>query len=150
MQRPRDSATTPAWIGECRRGTFVLLGIGMLWGLSGCAFDVSYVKRVPTEFQATATGASGWTLRQDQSIGVGSGFPTHLRQGTRWQLAGHIPQGDVYRTSDQVVTVEASNIYEAMIVTQGDKLAGFYLPVDHAFVAATDPVTLPIERGIQP
>jgi hypothetical protein len=34
-----------------------------------------------------------------------------------------------------------------MIVMQGDKLAGFYLPVDRAFVAATDPTTLPIERG---
>jgi len=126
--------------------TFVL-GASMLCAIAGCAFDVSHVTRVPTTFQATAPDGPAWILRQDESIGVGSGFPTRLRQGTRWQLAGHIPQGEVYRTGDQIVTVEASNIYEAMAVMQGDRLAGFYLPVDHAFVAASDPVTLPIERG---
>jgi hypothetical protein len=149
MQLWRVSATPPAWVARYRRGTFGLPGVAILCMISGCAFDVSYVKRVPTEFQASAASGPGWTLRQDQSIGLGSGFPTKLRQGTRWQLAGHIPQGDVYRTGDQVVTVEASNIYEAMAVMQGDKLTGFYLPVEHNFAAATNPVTLPIERGAQ-
>lgn len=102
-----------------------------------------------TTFQATTSEGPGWTLQQNQSIGVGSGFPTKLRQGTRWQLAGRTPQGDVYRTGDQIVTVEASNIFEAMVVIVGDKLTGFYLPVDHCFVAATDQVTLPITRSTQ-
>jgi hypothetical protein len=117
--------------------------------MCGCAFDISHVNRVATSFQTTAPSGPGWTLREDRSIGVGSGFPTKLRQGTRWQLAGHTPQGDVYGTNDQIVTVEAANIFEAMVVIQGDKLAGFYLPVEHSFVAATNPITLPIERGIQ-
>ncbi len=89
----------------------------------------------------------GWTLRQDQSIGFGSGFPTKLKAGTRWDLAGHIPQGDVYRTGDQVVTVEGANIFEAMVVLRGTQLVGFYLPVEHSFVAATNPVTLPSDTG---
>jgi hypothetical protein len=147
MRWSRGPATT--WANVCRSGAFALLAASMFLALCGCAFDVSYVRRMPTEFQAAAPGGPGWTLLQGQSILLGSGFPTTLRRGTRWQLAGHIPQGDVYRTSDQVVTVEASNIYEAMAVMRGDKLTGFYLPVDHAFVAATDPVTLPIERGTQ-
>ena len=149
MRLRNEPAMLPVGTDWVRVGILTLACVAILGVLSGCAFDVSYVKRVPTEFQATTSNGPGWTLRQEQSIGVGSGFPTTLRRGTRWQLVGHATQGDVYRTDDQVVTVEASNIFEAMVVMQGDKLAGFYLPVEHSFVAATDPVTLPIERGSQ-
>ena len=148
MVRSFEPRKIYAWTALCPVHAKALCAATLLLSLPGCAFDVSYVKRTPTEFQASAPDGPGWTLQQNQSIGVGSGFPTKLRQGTRWQLAGHVPQGDVYSTSDQVVTVEASNIYEAMVVIQGDKLTGFYLPVDHAFVA-TDPVALPIMRGTQ-
>ncbi|HEY6432596.1 MAG TPA: hypothetical protein VIZ17_11500 [Acetobacteraceae bacterium] len=144
-----DPAVAPARTGCRWPHARALFGVGLLCAISGCAFDVSHVTRVPTEFQATAPNGSGWTLRQGQSIGVGSGYSTVLQRGTRWRLAGHITQGDVYRTSDQIVTVEASNIFEAMVVIQGDRLAGFYLPVEHSFVAATEPVTLSIERGTQ-
>jgi hypothetical protein len=116
--------------------------------MPGCAFDISHITRVPTIF--TSADGPGWTLQQDQSIAVGSGFPTKLRHGTKWQMAGRIPQGEVYRTPDQVVTVEASNIYEAMVVLQGGRLVGFYLPVERSFVAVSSPATLPIEGGTQP
>jgi hypothetical protein len=149
MRLWHDPAVAPAGIDRLGPRVRVLFCAGLLCAISGCAFDVSHVTRVPTEFQATAPNGTGWTLRQGQSIGVGSGFSTVLQRGTRWRLAGHITQGDVYRTSDQIVTVEASNIFEAMVVMQGDSLAGFYLPVEHSFVAATEPVTLPIERGTQ-
>jgi len=42
-------------------------------------------------------------------------------------------QGVVYKSKDQVLTVEASNIYEANIVVLSNKLVGFYLPVEHTF-----------------
>ncbi len=149
--RQASKATMPRVLGHRFPPCLLTLAAAcFLSALSGCAFDISYVKRVPTEFQASASGGPGWTLQQEQSIGVGSGFPTTLRRGTRWWLAGHTPQGDVYRTSDQIVTVVASNSFEAMVVLQGDKIAGFYLPVEHSFVAATNPVTLPIERGAHP
>jgi hypothetical protein len=82
--------------------------VGILDLLAGCAFDISHVERVPTTFQPAVADGSGWTLPHEQSIGVGSGFATTLRRDTRWHLVGHIPQGDVYKTSDQIVTVEAS------------------------------------------
>jgi hypothetical protein len=149
MRLWREPATASVRSGRLRPGILALLGAGMFCAIFGCAFDVSYVTRVPTEFQASVPDRPGWTLRQDQSIGVGTIFPTKLRSGTRWQLAGHTPQGDVYRTGDQIVTVEASNIFEALVVMQGDRLVGFYLPVEHSFVAATNPMALPIERGAQ-
>jgi hypothetical protein len=148
MRLQHDPAAT-AQSDRFRPCAWALFGVGLVFAVPGCAFDVSYVKRVPTEFQATAPNGTGWTLRQKQSIGVGSGFSTVLQRGTEWRLVGHIAQGDVYRTSDQIVTVEASNIFEAMVVMQGDRLTGFYLPVEHSFVAATQPVTLPIEGGTQ-
>ncbi len=149
MRLLRGPSTVTVQVDWFDLGAHVLFGIGMLCAISGCAFDVSYVERVPTTFQATASEEHSWTLQQDQSIGIGSGFPTKLRQGTRWQLAGRTPRGDVYRTSDQIVTVEASNIFEAMVVMKGNKLTGFYLPVDHSFVAATEQVTLSIPRSTQ-
>jgi hypothetical protein len=147
MRLWRSPPMPPVWVDRFRPSISALMCLGVLCATCGCAFDISYVKRVPTEFQSAAPTGPGWTLSQEQSIGVGSGFSTTLQRGTRWQLIGHIPQGDVYRTSDQIVTVEASNIYEAMVVVQRDKLVGFYLPVEHSFVSATDPITLPIERG---
>lgn len=116
---------------------------------TGCAFDISHVERVPTTFAEIAAGPPSWTLRQAEAVDVGSGFPIKLRSGTRWRVVGRIPQGDVYRTDDQIVTVEASNIFEAMAVTRGDRLVGFYLPVEHSFVAATRVVKLTIEEGTQ-
>ena len=39
---------------------------------------------------------------------------------------------------------------EAMVVLRDNTLVGFYLPVEHSFVAATEPVKLPIQQGAQP
>ena len=77
--------------------------------------------------------------------GCGGNFASRIRQ-----RAGTIPQGDVFRTGDQIVTVEASNTFEAMVVLRDNTLVGFYLPVEHSFVAATEPVKLPIQQGAQP
>jgi hypothetical protein len=133
----------------CSRVAPVSFIVAMVLAIAGCAFDISHVQRVPTTFVA-ASGGPDWTLDQDHSIGVGSGFPTQLRHGTHWQLVGRVPEGDVYHTSDQIVTVEASNIFEAMLVVQGVQVAGFYLPVEHSFVAASDRPALPIERRSTP
>lgn len=47
---------------------------------------------------------------------------------------GTDPHGDVYKTEDQILTVEASNVYEAFIVISAGDLVGFYLPVEDAFL----------------
>lgn len=102
----------------------------------GCAFDVSHVNRVPAVLEPASDSRAGWMLQDDVTAYLGTGFPTRLRKATRWSKVGQIAQGDVFRTRDQVVTVEASNIYEAMAVLNDGTLVGFYLPVEHSFVAA--------------
>jgi len=78
-------------------------------------------------------------------VGLGTGFPTHLKAGTRWHRVGQIQYGTVYSTKDQIVEVEASNIYEAQLVMTDQTVKGFYLPVEKTFTPASHPVSIAIE-----
>ncbi len=110
--------------------------------LAGCAFDVSFVKSEPAQFTAAAGCGPGWTLLGDESVAMGTGFATRLKAGTRWRCIGTVEAGQVYRTDDQVVTVEASNIYEAQAVIDTGRLVGFYLPVEKRFARAPEAILL--------
>lgn len=114
---------------------------------TGCAFDVSFVKLQPATFTARPDCSSAWTLLENESIALGTGFPTRLRQATRWHCVGVVEAGTVFRTDDQIVTVEASNIYEAMAVMNGNQLVGFYLPVDRKIAPVTPAVPLRIKES---
>jgi hypothetical protein len=74
---------------------------------------------------------------------LGTSFPTRLKSGTRWSHVGSTEHGDVFRTKDQIVTVEASNIHEAYLVLSNRVVTGFYLPVEKTFAPARKPVLLP-------
>lgn len=111
----------------------VALAIGMAVPLVACAFDVVTLKRSPAELTATAASSGQWRLQTTQKPYLVSGFASALAAGTIWQKIGTIGQGDVLRTRDQIVSIEASNLYQADIVVDHGQLVGFYLPVDHAF-----------------
>jgi hypothetical protein len=115
--------------------------------LGGCAFDVIHVRQVPATLEALPGPAPEWTLSQDVNVRLREGFAALLKAGTNWRPIGRIAQGEVYRTSDQIVTVEASNVYEAGLVMNGDVIVGFYLTVEHSFTAAEPQV--PIKRVIR-
>jgi len=72
-------------------------------------------------------------LTQAAEVALATGYSTTLRATTTWQLVGTIPQGEVYRTRDQVVTLEGAHIHEAYIVVDQGALVGFYLPVERTF-----------------
>ena len=55
---------------------------------------------------------------------------------------GTIPEGDVYKSKDQVLSVECSNIHEAYLVISQDSVVGFYLPVEKGFVKLNKAITL--------
>ena len=118
----------------CR--TWVLAGlVGMLFW-AGCAFDLSHVKLVPATYTAATGSAPDFVLSQDVKVKLGTSYPTHLKGGTRWHQVGTTEFGTVFTTTDQVVTVEASNIYEAELVVSNQCIVGFYLPVDKKFAPA--------------
>ncbi|HXP74157.1 MAG TPA: hypothetical protein VN823_08425 [Stellaceae bacterium] len=116
--------------------------LGAVLVLGACAFDVIQVRQVPATLETFSGPAPEWTLSQDVNVRLREGFSTLLKSGTTWHAIGRIPQGDVYRTSDQIVTVEASNVYEAAVVLKADVVVGFYLLVEHTFTAADPEVQI--------
>jgi len=125
-------------------------GIALGIALGGCAFDVVSVPQSPVVFHAS-TGAKGFVLMQDLTVHIGTGFATRLRANTSWHKVGATVFGDVYATQDQIVTVEASNIYEAQIVVSDLRnLVGFYLPVEHTYVSLNEPLPLAINPNPSP
>ena len=116
--------------------------------LAGCAFDISHVKQSPATFSPPAGSPETFVLSQDVKAALGTGFPTRLKAGTRWRQVGDTEHGAVFGTQDQIVTVEASNTFEALLVVSNHCVTGFYLPVEKTFAATTRPIpiqTQPIE-----
>ena len=58
---------------------------------------------------------------------------------------GHA-QGEVYKSRDQVLTVEGYHVHEAYLVVASDELMGFYLPVEHNFAPISPTRHLHIAR----
>jgi hypothetical protein len=123
----------------------LMLGMALLLG--ACAFDVIHVQQVPANLEQIPGPAPEWTLSQDVTAHLREGSAAALKAETTWRAIGRIAQGDVYRTSEKVVTVEASNVYEAALVMKADVVVGFYLIVEHTFTAA-DP-QIEIKRVIR-
>jgi hypothetical protein len=103
-------------------------------GLSACPFDVIRVDQSPAQLDVATTPRPAIELTRDSEVDVGFGYKRILRKGTRWTWVGRLTTGDVYRTRDQVLTVEASNMHEAYIVVGTGQVVGFYLPVERTFV----------------
>jgi hypothetical protein len=87
--------------------SFMVLSLVII--LNACAFDVLRLKQIPVELQMGSVCMEKFTLTKDTKINVGPGYSRILKSGTRWECVGEIPQGKVYKTKDQILTVEASN-----------------------------------------
>ena len=101
--------------------------------LGGCAFDVVHVEQQPTQLQADKACSDFFVLARDVTVPIGAGYERKLRQDTRWHCVGNLAQGKVFKSKDQLLTIEASNVFEANIVVASGHLVGFYLPVERAF-----------------
>jgi hypothetical protein len=114
---------------------------------SGCPFNLADVRFLPTEMQASAKSERTFALAKEVEISqLPCGYSRTLRNGTRWDLVGELPKGAIYRSKDQSLTLECSNVYEAYLVIEEDSLVGFYLPVEKGFVRVSDPIRLPIKK----
>ena len=98
-----------------------------------CAFDLVHVKQLPAQLDTTQQRKNSFVLEKEEKIDLGTGYSRVLKAETKWDYAGTLENGDVFKTKDQVLTVEASNIHEAFIVISSGKLVGFYLPVEKTF-----------------
>jgi len=123
----------------------VLASCGLLL-LGGCAFDVIRLQQVPAPLDGSGSCDPAFQLRQAVEIPLATGYHRTLQQGTVWQCLGRIAQGQVYRTRDQILTVEGSNVFEANIVVVDGRLVGFHLPVEQSFSPLEPPLPLLMER----
>lgn len=117
-------------------------GLLLLTFLLACAFDIVHVKQIPVKLEPTQISKSSFELEKEITFGLGTGFTRTLKAGTKWDYVGMISYGDIFKTYDQILTVEASNIYEAYIVVSSRKLVGFYLPVEQSFSPLNKPIGL--------
>jgi len=109
--------------------------------LAGCAFDVIHVDQETVQYKPATAPESVLTLQDEVNVSIADyGSATPLRKGTTWRKVGEIDEGDVLATQEQVVTVEASNAYEAEPVVAHGEVVGFFLVVQHTFTPADPPV----------
>jgi hypothetical protein len=103
-------------------------------GLSACAPEV--VRR-PARLVPTPGSSDTIEILEDASIAVGPGYRRVIGRGSVWTRIGRTGEGDVYKRVDGVFTVEGAQIHEAyLVLDDGDRVVGFYLPVERAFSAA--------------
>lgn len=102
--------------------------------LAACAPEI--VRR-PTHLTPVLE-PSGSTIEvlEDAVVEVGPGYQRAIRRGSVWMRVGRSAEGEVFRPVDRVFTVEGAHVHEAYLVLDGDRLTGFYLPVERAFSPA--------------
>lgn len=125
-----------------------LRALGLFCALlaSGCAFDVVQLHSNPTSFTATAQTEPYFVLAKSASPKLVSGWVSPLKSATVWQRIGSIAEGDVFKTKDQVLTVEASNLYQADMVIKNGEVVGFYIPTSKAFTPCSQPLSVELKK----
>ena len=123
-------------------------GLGIWVALTfGCAFDLTDVKYRPTHLESAGGEGTPFTMAADTPLhGAPCGYSRSLRKGTRWEAVGRVAEGVVYRSQDQTLTLECSNVFEAYLVVAGQRLVGFYLPVEKGFSPLSEPIQLAISH----
>src|SRR5262249_48913216 len=98
--------------------------------------------------QLTPDAGASIEVLQDRPITVGPGYKRIIARGSVWTRVGRIAEGEVYKPAGGVFTVEGAQVHEAYLVMEGDRVVGFYLPVERAFspAAAGAATRLPLHR----
>jgi hypothetical protein len=112
--------------------------------LAGCATEVL---RVPAELSMPQSPlAARYVVLEPADVWLDSGYQRRIESGTQLAPFGRVPQGDVFRPTSTVLTVEGAHVHEAYLVVAEGRLIGFYLPVEKAFAPLSRPVRLSIQR----
>jgi hypothetical protein len=146
VKTPGSHSTKRAKGGESMRTRNALVLLLVWLVAAGCAFDVYHLSSTPTKFTQQIEAPRSFIIKDDVLITrAPCGYKRTLRENTRWDLCGTIPEGEVYKSRDQVLTVECSHVYEAYLVVSNGFLTGFYLPVEKEFVSISEKMELPIK-----
>jgi hypothetical protein len=114
--------------------------------LSGCAFDFAHVRYKPTEYVPSPGVRKSFVMAESMEITEGTCYDRTLRKGKKWNLTGSISEGEIYKSSEQILTLECSNVHEAYLVVANGSIVGFYLPVEKGFVGISKPMKMKIQN----
>jgi len=113
----------------------------------GCALIAGCASEVVRSGVTLAENSERSRIEVPESTDVESSsrYSREIPANSVWELRGTIPQGKVYRRVDGIFTIEGTHIHEAYLVLSGDRVVGFYLPVEHAYSPAREVVPLKIK-----
>ncbi|WP_411886507.1 hypothetical protein [Polaromonas sp. YR568] len=100
--------------------------------LGACASGVPQTP-APLSVESTAGAQPAYRLADAVSFKLPTAYTRTIKAGSRWAMAGQVPQGRVYRSSGDVFWIEGAHAHEAYLVVDGGELVGFYLPVERSF-----------------
>jgi hypothetical protein len=108
--------------------------------LAGCASEIT---RSPAELSiAAAQDARRYVVIKAASIMLDSGYERTIGSGTELTEIGRIQQGRVLKPTNTAFTIEGAHMHEAYPVVNGERIVGFYLPVERAFSPLSTPTSL--------
>ena len=106
--------------------------------LSGC---VAQQIRLSETLRPPETTSQSFVLLEPASLSAFGSRRQVLREGTTWLAVGELDRGTVFKSKDQVVTVNSYNVYEAGILVREMQVVGYYIPSTESIVEI-DPVAL--------
>lgn len=135
-----EPLTTPS------RPIAFVLAIAVCAALIGCAGEVV---RTSTRFAPVGAGrGADIVLTESVTVVPVSGYTKTLKSGSTWRHVGDITEGAVFKVESDVFMVEGKHMHEAYcVLDRGNRLVGFYLPVENGFVAVIPAVPLPINKN---
>jgi hypothetical protein len=119
----------------------------LLYCCSSCTVDLLAVKQNPTLIDTAGVSKPSWILAEPINIKMDVWRNIALKKDTEWIYVGQINEGEIYKTNDQIVMLDGFNAFEANLVLSGNKLMGFYLPVEKTFTPLKYPVLLKIKNS---
>lgn len=122
-----------------------LVGAFLFLVLAGCAFDLAHVRYKTVEYVPAPEAQKSFVLGENLEITEGTCYSRTLRKGKTWKLTGRIAEGETYKSSEQIFTLECSNVHEAFLVVANDRIVGYFLPVEKGFVRLSKPLKITMQ-----
>jgi hypothetical protein len=108
--------------------------------LAACA---SEVVRSPVQLSVVPPQeAKRYVAIKPAAIRLDSGYERSIASGTEFTEVGSLEQGRVLKPTSTTLTVEGTHMHEAYPVVNGERIVGFYLPVERAFSPLSYPTSL--------
>lgn len=115
--------------------------------LAGCASEVN---RYPVQISQIADNPARLVATKTISFALDLGYARTIKAGSVFKQIARTEKGTVLKPVNTVFTVEGAQVHEAYPVLQGNRIVGFYLPVERAFSPLKEPVLLPLQEEKEP